>query len=70
MLSHKLKIIFSIQRILAGIDDIQGYLDDHLLKTQAMRGSPYFKAFESKLYFMLGGKVWTLLCAGYRIRYT
>jgi len=36
-------------RVLVGIDDVQTLLDDHLIKTQNMRGSPYFKAFEGKL---------------------
>ena len=48
MLLQNFKSDFRFQRTLAGIEDVQGYLDDHLLKTQTMRGSPYFKAFESK----------------------
>lgn len=35
-------------KILDSVEAIQDHLDDHLLKTQIMRGSPYFKAFESK----------------------
>ena len=35
-------------KILDTVVAIQDHLDDHLLKTQIMRGSPYFKAFESK----------------------
>ena len=31
---------------LHSFEDIKTHLDDHLLKTQTMRGSPYFKAFE------------------------
>ena len=34
-------------KILDTVEAIQDHLDDHLLKTQIMRGSPYFKAFES-----------------------
>ena len=33
-------------KILDTVESIKDHLDDHLLKTQIMRGSPYFKAFE------------------------
>ena len=36
-------------KILDSVEEIKTHLDDHLLKTQTMRGSPYFKAFEGKL---------------------
>ncbi|CAH1180398.1 unnamed protein product, partial [Phaedon cochleariae] len=35
--------------ILSAVDDIQVMMDDHILKAQTMRGSPYVKAFEEEM---------------------
>jgi len=36
--------------LLKGIDDIQGVLDDHITKTQAIRSSPFCKPFEQEVH--------------------
>eukprot|EP00931_Biecheleriopsis_adriatica_P059470 TRINITY_DN3558_c0_g1_i1.p1 TRINITY_DN3558_c0_g1~~TRINITY_DN3558_c0_g1_i1.p1 ORF type:complete len:4293 (+),score=1112.20 TRINITY_DN3558_c0_g1_i1:173-13051(+) len=40
------------------VDEMQGLMDDHIIKTQTMKGSPYAKAFMDKITAM---ETWLLL---------